>query len=251
MNFAHEGFDSLERRYKHLGERIKQLEQDKKELIVLHTLETGELRKTIAELKKELTGLEPSTLSLDNERLKLALQRARTENEILRATSDQPPRSDVARSENKSGSKSSKDNFQVHAESTNSVLQTYGSHDGLNLLFAAAGRNGDIEHHRADSSSNLQLPNMGHGSTSSSQTDFAAQQRNNGKRAKARDSPFAVRKRPEKLSPPSPLYMRYTISRDESGSADSQKTSKLLAIKDRNLSIISRSRRIPKPLQSR
>lgn len=43
------------------------------------------------DLEAKLTALESSTHSLqsDNERLKLALQRARTENEILRATSGQ------------------------------------------------------------------------------------------------------------------------------------------------------------------
>lgn len=45
------------------------------------------------ELESKLSALESSTHSLqsDNERLKLALQRARTENEILRATSGQSP----------------------------------------------------------------------------------------------------------------------------------------------------------------
>jgi len=45
----------------------------------------------VKELEAKLTALESSTQNLqsDNERLKLALQRARTENEILRATSGQ------------------------------------------------------------------------------------------------------------------------------------------------------------------
>lgn len=45
------------------------------------------------ELETKLSALESSTHSLqsDNERLKLALQRARTENEILRATSGHSP----------------------------------------------------------------------------------------------------------------------------------------------------------------
>ena len=47
------------------------------------------------DLENKLSALENSTHSLqsDNERLKLALQRARTENEILRATSGQSPTS--------------------------------------------------------------------------------------------------------------------------------------------------------------
>jgi AP-1-like factor len=47
----------------------------------------------VKELESKLSALESSTHSLqsDNERLKLALQRARTENEILRATSGQSP----------------------------------------------------------------------------------------------------------------------------------------------------------------
>jgi AP-1-like factor len=49
----------------------------------------------VRELENKLSALENSTHSLqsDNERLKLALQRARTENEILRATSGQSPSS--------------------------------------------------------------------------------------------------------------------------------------------------------------
>jgi len=47
----------------------------------------------VRDLEAKLTALESSTHSLqsDNERLKLALQRARTENEILRATSGHSP----------------------------------------------------------------------------------------------------------------------------------------------------------------
>ncbi|KAF1841353.1 uncharacterized protein K460DRAFT_293853 [Cucurbitaria berberidis CBS 394.84] len=47
----------------------------------------------VRELETKLTALESSTHSLqsDNDRLKLALQRARTENEILRATSGHSP----------------------------------------------------------------------------------------------------------------------------------------------------------------
>lgn len=49
----------------------------------------------VKDLENKLSALESSTHSLqsDNERLKLALQRARTENEILRATSGQSPAS--------------------------------------------------------------------------------------------------------------------------------------------------------------
>jgi AP-1-like factor len=47
----------------------------------------------VKDLENKLSALESSTHSLqsDNERLKLALQRARTENEILRATSGHSP----------------------------------------------------------------------------------------------------------------------------------------------------------------
>lgn len=47
----------------------------------------------VRDLETKLSALENSTHSLqsDNERLKLALQRARTENEILRATAGSPP----------------------------------------------------------------------------------------------------------------------------------------------------------------
>ncbi|KAL5114935.1 hypothetical protein ACEQ8H_007182 [Pleosporales sp. CAS-2024a] len=49
----------------------------------------------VKDLENKLSALESSTHSLqsDNERLKLALQRARTENEILRATTGQSPAS--------------------------------------------------------------------------------------------------------------------------------------------------------------
>jgi hypothetical protein len=49
----------------------------------------------VKDLENKLSALESSTHSLqsDNERLKLALQRARTENEILRATTGQSPTS--------------------------------------------------------------------------------------------------------------------------------------------------------------
>ncbi|KAF1978977.1 hypothetical protein BU23DRAFT_191785 [Bimuria novae-zelandiae CBS 107.79] len=60
------------------------------------------------------------------------------------------------------------------------VLQTgeiYSGHDALNLLFEAAGRNGDIEHHRTGSASSLHRPSMlGPGSTPGSQTNLASPQ---------------------------------------------------------------------------
>ncbi|KAF2106244.1 hypothetical protein BDV96DRAFT_508227 [Lophiotrema nucula] len=64
-----------------------------------------------------------------------------------------------------------------------SILQTrevFSGHDALNLLFEAAGRNGDIEgHHRANSASSLHRPTLGDlGSTPGSQTAFASPQGN-------------------------------------------------------------------------
>ncbi|KAJ4351821.1 zinc finger transcriptional activator [Didymosphaeria variabile] len=60
------------------------------------------------------------------------------------------------------------------------VMQTgeiYSGHDALNLLFEAAGRNGDIEHHRTGSASSLQRPSMlGPASTPGSQANFASPQ---------------------------------------------------------------------------
>lgn len=60
------------------------------------------------------------------------------------------------------------------------VMQTgeiYSGHDALNLLFEAAGRNGDIEHHRTGSASSLQRPSLrGPGSTPGSQPNFASPQ---------------------------------------------------------------------------
>ncbi|KAF2468757.1 uncharacterized protein BDR25DRAFT_230590 [Lindgomyces ingoldianus] len=62
---------------------------------------------------------------------------------------------------------------------TAAILQTkevYSGHDALNLLFEAAGRNGDIDHHRTGSSGSLQRPTLGHGSTPGSQANFASPQ---------------------------------------------------------------------------
>ncbi|KAL5402404.1 hypothetical protein PMIN03_010720 [Paraphaeosphaeria minitans] len=60
------------------------------------------------------------------------------------------------------------------------VMQTgeiYSGHDALNLLFEAAGRNGDIEHHRSASASSLQPPiGLGPSSTPGSQPHFASPQ---------------------------------------------------------------------------
>ncbi|KAJ4299552.1 zinc finger transcriptional activator [Kalmusia sp. IMI 367209] len=64
-------------------------------------------------------------------------------------------------------------------DTTTAVLQAgeiYSGHDALNLLFEAAGRNGDIEHHRAGSASSLHRPMLGAGSTPGSQTNFASPQ---------------------------------------------------------------------------
>ncbi|KAF2734529.1 hypothetical protein EJ04DRAFT_543610 [Polyplosphaeria fusca] len=58
------------------------------------------------------------------------------------------------------------------------ILQTkevFSGHDALNLLFEAAGRNGDIEHHRNNSTSSQHRPILGGpGSTPGSQTAFAS-----------------------------------------------------------------------------
>lgn len=65
-------------------------------------------------------------------------------------------------------------------DKSTAVLQTgeiYSGHDALNLLFEAAGRNGDIEHHRTGSASSLHRPSLlGQGSTPGSQTNFASPQ---------------------------------------------------------------------------
>lgn len=64
---------------------------------------------------------------------------------------------------------------------TTAILQTkevYSGHDALNLLFEAAGRNGDIDHHRTGSASSHNRPTFGAGSTPGSQTAFASPQMN-------------------------------------------------------------------------
>ena len=65
-------------------------------------------------------------------------------------------------------------------DKSTAVLQTgeiYSGHDALNLLFEAAGRNGDIEHHRTGSASSLHRPSLlGTGSTPGSQTNFQSPQ---------------------------------------------------------------------------
>ncbi|KAF2873515.1 hypothetical protein BDV95DRAFT_627423 [Massariosphaeria phaeospora] len=71
------------------------------------------------------------------------------------------------------------DDPQVN-NATAAILQqseVYSGHDALNLLFEAAGRNGDIErHHRTGSASSLHRPILGAGSTPNSQTNFASPQ---------------------------------------------------------------------------
>jgi hypothetical protein len=64
------------------------------------------------------------------------------------------------------------------SNATTAILQTkevYSGHDALKLLFEAAGRNGDIEHHRTGSSSSHQRPTFG-GSSTTSQTVFTSPQ---------------------------------------------------------------------------
>jgi hypothetical protein len=69
---------------------------------------------------------------------------------------------------------------QKRNDKSMAVMQTgeiYSGHDALNLLFEAAGRNGDIEHHRTGSASSLQRPAMmGPSSTPGSQPNFASPQ---------------------------------------------------------------------------
>ena len=70
------------------------------------------------------------------------------------------------------------DNEKVNNE-TAAILQTkevYSGHDALNLLFEAAGHNGDIDHHRTGSASSHQRPTLGPASTPGSQTAFASPQ---------------------------------------------------------------------------
>jgi hypothetical protein len=64
---------------------------------------------------------------------------------------------------------------------TAAILQTkevYSGHDALNLLFEAAGRNGDMDHHRTGSASSLNRPVLGPVTTPGSQTAFASPQAN-------------------------------------------------------------------------
>ncbi|KAH7113897.1 hypothetical protein B0J11DRAFT_511400 [Dendryphion nanum] len=59
------------------------------------------------------------------------------------------------------------------------ILQTgeiYSGHDALNLLFEAAGRNGDIDHHRTNSASSLNRPALNSVTTPGSQVAFASPQ---------------------------------------------------------------------------
>ncbi|OCK77038.1 hypothetical protein K432DRAFT_130083 [Lepidopterella palustris CBS 459.81] len=86
----------------------------------------------VKELEAKLSALESSTHSLqsDNERLKLALQRARTENEILRATAQQSPTSSrpVSTSYPSPGNPSSEDaDYNVQALGVGSVISTDSS----------------------------------------------------------------------------------------------------------------------------
>ncbi|ORY19584.1 hypothetical protein BCR34DRAFT_595522 [Clohesyomyces aquaticus] len=84
---------------------------------------------------------------------------------------------------------------------TAAILQTkevYSGHDALNLLFEAAGRNGDIDqHHRTNSGGSLQRPMMGPGSTPGSQGNFASPQT----AAHGMDGRTQFRTAPEPLDP--------------------------------------------------
>lgn len=76
---------------------------------------------------------------------------------------------------------SNDDEDQKVNNATAAILQkkeVYSGHDALNLLFEAAGRNGDIDHHRTGSSGSLQRPMMGTGNTPGSQTSFPSPQAN-------------------------------------------------------------------------
>ena len=55
--------------------------------------------------------------------------------------------------------------------------EVYSGHDALNLLFEAAGRNGDIDHHRTRGSGSLQRRMVGTG-TPGSQTSIPSPQAN-------------------------------------------------------------------------
>jgi hypothetical protein len=71
--------------------------------------------------------------------------------------------------------------YQKLNNATAAILQTkevYSGHDALNLLFEAAGRNGDIDHHRTGSSGSHARPMMGTGNTPGSQNSFASPRTN-------------------------------------------------------------------------
>lgn len=73
------------------------------------------------------------------------------------------------------------DEDQKVNNATAAILQTkevYSGHDALNLLFEAAGRNGDIDHHRTGSSGSVPRPIMGTGNTPGSQNSFPSPQAN-------------------------------------------------------------------------
>lgn len=63
------------------------------------------------------------------------------------------------------------------SNATAGILQTkevFSGHDALNLLFEAAGRNGDIAHHRSSSASNHARPSMGVAPQPTSSTRFVS-----------------------------------------------------------------------------
>ncbi|KAF2011231.1 hypothetical protein BU24DRAFT_426314 [Aaosphaeria arxii CBS 175.79] len=68
---------------------------------------------------------------------------------------------------------------QKLSNTSTAILQAgeiYSGHDALNLLFEAAGRNGDFNHHRTNSTSSHNRPTLNAGSTPGSQTAFASPQ---------------------------------------------------------------------------
>ena len=67
------------------------------------------------------------------------------------------------------------------------ILQTkevFSGHDALNLLFEAAGRNGDIVHHRSGSGGSLPRPSFANANTPGSYSTLQSPQTNNGGGAK-------------------------------------------------------------------
>lgn len=92
------------------------------------------------------------------------------------------------------------DEDQKLNDKSTAVLQTgeiYSGHDALNLLFEAAGHNGDIEHHRAGSGSSHHRPSIiGPVTTPGSQANFASPQtatthaRNHSRAAAPGPSPY-------------------------------------------------------------